>query len=488
MANVYPWIFNIDNDLWKIYLNDTGTLVYKLMEDQGKWTKEKSIDMEVVEFAVCIEDDRIHIIYVNKKYEMRYCTMKNGKWFGKLLYYIDSSQFKIEELKAVILKGKLNFFYLLKVSDGSKRGILKHYIWDGKEIRFYTIQNIVLSDKIKKYYEVEVKDYDCIYVFFLSDSGDEISLSYCEYENGLWTSDRRLYGLQGDNVLFKAVSSSNIFNIINKTKEGSVYLLEHVCVESDIYMKKYEIYKSNMEPIEPIIFYKDNDLFACWQENNDLFCSSYSFGKWSRKVLFSKKPENTVRVYNFIDIGKSRYPYKVYGIEENGLLIFSPSDLAENNINLLEKHYNKKLNIDEENESIEEIKEKFKNICRENIVLKEKIDSFSMYLQKKKYAADEYKDKFSKIVQQKRRLEENLNFFMEVKKNIEKQMNEVKEQFSSQQIITENVQNRLEEKEKNNKLLKEKVDYLLEENEKLKNQLEIRKSQSLITKLFKKRE
>lgn len=489
MANIYPWIFNINNDMWKIYLNDTDVLMYKLIHDQGKWTKEKFIDVEVIEFAVCVEDEMIHIIYVNKKYEMRYCTMKDGKWFGRLLYHIDKNQFKIESLKAVILKGKLNFFYLLKAFDGSKHGILKHYIWDGKEIKFYTIQNIVLSSKVDKYYDIEIGNNDCINVFFLSDSGDEISLSYCKYESNLWTSDKRLYGLQGDNILFKVASDSGMFNIINRTKEGSTYLLEHVCIESDIYMKKCEVYKSKIKPIEPIIFYENNKLFICWQENNNVLCSSYRFGKWSRHIPFNKDSKTEIKIYNFINIRESKQSYIVYGTEKDGLFVFSPADLAENVIKLLKEEVSgESLNIGQEDESIEEIKEKFKSICHENIILKEKIDSFSVYLQNKKHVADEYENKLSRIIEQKKRLEENLNFFMEVKKNIEKQMDEVKRQFSSQQIITKSVQDKLEEKEKNNQLLKKKVDYLIEENKKLKDQLETEKNQSFVAKLFGKKD
>lgn len=489
MSNIYPWIFNIDNNIWKVYLTDTDVLMYQSMYEEKKWTKEKLIDVGVIEFAASVEDDTIHIVYVNKKYEMRYCTMKDGKWFGKLLYHIDMRQFKIESLKAVILGGKLNFFYLLKASDDSKHGILKHYIWDGKEIKFYTIQHVILSDKIDKYYEIEIGEDDCINAFSLSDRGDEISLIYCKYDGNSWTSDKRLYGLQGDNILFDVVGQGNTFNIINRSKEDSMYLLEHVCIEDSIYMKKYEVYKSKIEPIEPIIFYRDGKLFTCWQEYNNIFCASYIFGKWSNRTLFNEGLKTPIEIYNFVNLKESIKPHIVYGAENDGLYIFPLSDIAESNINSLKnKAVNDKSNINQEDESIEEIKEKFKNICYENIILKEKIDSFSMHLQKKKHITDEYENKISKIVEQKRRLEENLNFFMEVKKNIEKQMDEIKRQFSNQQIIAKSVQDKLEEKEKNNELLKGKVDYLMKENEKLKNQLEIERNQSFMAKLFGKRD
>ncbi|MHC6178554.1 hypothetical protein ACYUJ6_01590 [Clostridium sp. JNZ X4-2] len=489
MANIYPWIFNINNNIWKVYLNDTDVLMYKFMYDQGKWTKEKFIDVEVIEFAACIEDEIIHIIYVNKKYEMRYCTMKDGKWFGKLLYHIDMGQFKIEDLNAVILGGKLNFFYLLKASDDSKHGILKHYIWDGKEIKFYTIQHIVLSNKVDKYYEIQIGYDSCINAFFLSDRGDEISFGYCKYDGNSWTSDKRLYGLQGDNILFKAASDSNTFNIINRTREDTIYLLEHVCVENNIYMRKYEVYKSKIKPIEPIVFYRNNKLFTCWQEGSSVFCSSYRYGKWSKPVAFNKELKTPIKIYNFIDMSDSRQPYMIYGTEGDVSCTFSFMDLVENSMKSLEQKTNKSsLNTNQEDESIEEIKEKFKNICYENIILKEKIDSFSMHLQKKKHAADEYENKISKIAEQKRKLEENLDFFMEVKKNIEIEMDDIKKQFLNQKIITKNVQDKLDEKEENNELLKEKVDYLIEENKKLKDQLKLERNQSLITRLFGKRD
>jgi len=51
-----------------------------------------------------------------------------------------------------------------------------------------------------------------------------------------------------------------------------------------------------------------------------------------------------------------------------------------------------------------------------------------------------------------------------------------------------NIKNDLNKKVKDNKLLKEKIDSLIEENTRLKEELDFERGQSLVTKLFRKKE
>ncbi|WP_446897592.1 hypothetical protein ACSVC9_11300 [Clostridium sp. LBM24168] len=491
MESSYPWILNINNFLWKIYLDYNNSLLYRIMQEENKWSKEKIIDTEVTKFTICVESEIVHIIYLNKNNEIKYCTNKEGKWFGKIIYLVEENGFTIEDLKTVILNGEMHLFYLLVASGSSKRGILKHCAWNGIETKIYTVQHIVLSDKIEKYYEVLVEKNKFIHVFFLSDSGNEISLNYCQYGNS-WTTAQRLYGLQGNNILFKILYVNNGFEIINDSKDGTIYSLDHVHIEDNIDMKEYKIYKGEIEPTDPIIFYVKSKIYICWKEKEDIFCSNYKLGKWSESVCLDKEPEMRIKIFNFIQTPNSETANMIYAAENehNEIMhLFSFEELSESITKKQSKvKNNKTLNIRRENESIEEIQEKFRNIFYENSILKEKIDSFSIHMQKKKQITDEYKNRIAKVVEQKKRLEENCKFFMEVKENIQKELNETRQQLENQRKTTKSIKYKLEQKDKSSKELKDRIDFLSEENKRLREELDLERKLPLLKKLFKRKD
>ncbi|BAH07876.1 hypothetical protein CKR_2825 [Clostridium kluyveri NBRC 12016] len=489
MINKYPWIFiNNKKEVWKFYLNSNGELMYKIMYEKEKWTEEKVIDTGIIEFAICVEDELIHILYVNKRNEVKYCRRKEEKWIGERVYSIRKDNFQVQDLKAVILQGKMHLFYLLAAVDGSKRGILKHCLWDGKKIKLYTIQYIVLSDKVNRYYEIQLNKKSYIDVFFISNRGDELSLNYCTYKHS-WTEAKRLYGVQCDNIIFKVLNTNYAYNIVNKIKEGAIYSLEHVRIEENVSMKKYQIYKGSIEPVEPIMFYIDEKMFTCWHEGGRIFCSEYKFGKWEVPVKFNKNLREPIKSYNFLNMGNTSGSHIVYGTEDIDLCVFTFEELVENYISAVEEE---KLSSDSsvgaEDKGIEEIKDKFKRICYENSLLKEKIDSFSVNMKKKKFIVQEYEDKINRILEEKKKLKEHCNFFMEVKQNVQKELDETKNELEKQRMFNNNIKNDLNKKSKDNKLLKEKIDSLIEENARLKEELDFERSQSLVTKLFRKKE
>lgn len=485
MKNDYPWVFTDNNNIWKIYLSSTNELIYKIIYEKGKWTEEKLIDINVVEFSICIQDKIIHIIYVNKKYELRYCTRKGEKWVGQKVYDIQNKKFKIQSLKTLILQDQMHLFYLLKSKDGSKRGVLKHCIWDGKKIKQHNIQYIVLSDRINTYYQVYATDENFIKVFFISNSGDELSLSYSDYKDGLWTDSKRLYGIQGSNVTFRVLNTPYTINIVNKIKEGSIYSLEHVCIEEDtMNMKECEIYKGKEEPIEPIIFYLDDTLFTCWLKGKIIFCSKYNLKSWEAPVEINKDLKKVVNSYIFLDNKKLNNIYVVYGVEDTDLRIILFEEILKNTTKVLSKEETDASNC---NVYIKELRQKLKNIYYENNILKEKVNVLNKKIKQKKLVIYEYEDSLIKIQEEKKILKENYNFFMQVKKNIQGELENAKEKLGNYKDFVNKLKNNLNKKEKSNNLLKKEIIYLMEENSKLKKQLEFEKNKSIVNKLFKKK-
>ncbi|AZV56838.1 hypothetical protein [Clostridium sp. AWRP] len=487
MENNYPWVFiSSDNNMWKVYLNSSSELMYKIIYENGKWTEEKLIDTNVVEFSICVQDQTIHIVYANKKYELRYCTRKDEKWFGEKICDIQKNNFEIQTLKALISQDKMHLFYLLKSKGGSKRGILRHCIWDGKKVKQYNIQYIVLSDRIKTYYQVYAEEKNLIKIFFASNNKDELSLGYSEYKDGLWTDSKRLYGIHGSNVTFKVLKTHYTINIINKMKENFTYSLEHVCIEEDtMNMKSYKIYEGKEEPVEPIIFSVDGILFTSWLKENNVFCSKYNLDKWETPIEINKDLKEPINAYVFLNNKKLNDAYIVYGIENTSLKIISFKEISKNTVKALSKEKSDMSNYDE---YVEKLKQKSKNIYYENNILKEKIDFLNKEIKEKKLSINEYENRLIKIGGEKKILKENYDFFIQVKKNIQKELENTKEQLENYKLFINKLQNSLDKKEKNNNRLKQEITYLMNENLKVKQELKLEKNKSIVDKLFKKKE
>lgn len=230
-------------------------------------------------------------------------------------------------------------------------------------------------------------------------------------------------------------------------------------------------------------------MFTCWHEGGRIFCSEYKFGKWEVPVKFNKNLREPIKSYNFLNMGNTSGSHIVYGTEDIDLHVFTFEELVENYISAVEEEkLSSDSSIGAEDKGIEEIKDKFKRICYENSLLKEKIDSFSVNMKKKKFIVQEYEDKINRILEEKKKLKEHCNFFMEVKQNVQKELDETKNELEKQRMFNNNIKNDLNKKSKDNKLLKEKMDSLIEENARLKEELDFERSQSLVTKLFRKKE
>ncbi|MDD3225080.1 MAG: hypothetical protein PHX70_10355 [Clostridium sp.] len=489
----YPWIYIDSNKkTWKFYTNSNKNLVYKIMCEQGKWIKEKIIDNNVGNFAIYIEEDEtIHIIYVNSKKELKYCTFKDSKWIGKMLYCIEDAKFDVQNLKVTIINGEMHFFYLLVSIDGSGHGVLTHCKWDGKETKVSTIQDIVMSEKAEEYYEVQVNEVNCIKVFFISDSGDEIALNYSSYENNLWTLPKRIYGLCGESIFFKVLNDFDSVNILNMTKNGSNYSFDYVEFQNNQNIKSFKVYESTNIIGEPILLSIKNVIIISWKEDSGVFYSYYSNEKWSPALKYSLSEDKYTLIYNFINRGNQDELNKIqriYGTDEPDLHILKFDEIFEKDKKPSEdKNDDNDLIINSEDEHIKKIKEELFRINFENNILKKKIMSINMQLQKKQRIEEQYKSELEKISDQKKRVEENFNIFIEVKQNVQKKLDNANKKLTDQKLVEAKLQNKLKEKEKNNEILKKKIEIEISEKNKIKEELLLEKNQSFVNKIFRRK-
>ena len=485
MRGVYPWIYvDYKDNTWKFSLNENKELSYGIMYDEGKWTKETLIDTKVIGFSVYIdENETIHLIYSNTKGELKYCTMKDKQWVGKVIYQVESKDFEIENLKIEIIEAEMHIFYLLIGNDGSDHGVLMHCIWNGQKTKINTLQDIILISTLKEYYSVNTNYRGNLYVFFLSDEGDEISLNYCTFENGMWMPVKRLYGIQGEEIGFEVEFDKQDIHILNKSRENAVYSLDHVSIDSIGNIKDFKVHESRKNLIEPLLFNESNKLSSCWLEENKIFYSVFNGEKWSGPTPFDRGNKFELERYNaFICTDNDSHikEKKLYGTNGLDLYLYDPSNFLikiKDSLRYGKNKENESLNnknefSNNENEVIENLKVELSRANLENRNLENKISYLNLKIQKNQKYMGSYDEQIAKVLEQKRKAEENCNVFLELQKKIQNELESVNRELAEVKKTKVTSENKvINLKEENDKLLK-KITLINLEKDRLLKELE----------------
>lgn len=473
MDNIYSWIYvNNKDKIWKFSLNDNRELEYSIMDSHGRWTEVAIISNDVVDFTVYVEKDNIHIIYSNIKNELIYCTMENNKWVGKLLNRKEEKKLKIKDLKIEVIENNMHIFYLLKKNDYSDHSILMHALWDGNETSFTPIQDIITSD-LKVEYKVSVDKNNNICVIFATDTGNEFSIEYSSFNSNSWTTAKRLYGIEGEDINLEVIKNKGNLNILNKYKKDLIYCLDHVIIEDGDDINVFEINESDKELTEPLLFISDDKLYCSWIEKNKIFYSDFNDETWSSPNHFDNGKDHTVKKYGFYHINNNEVSFrerKIYGTDDLDLNLLIPSKFVvkANELLALGKDKDNTNKMSYNTRQINEDKNQNKNLSKnlkikdpqtklQNKVLEKRIESLTMQLEK-------IKQQLSEEIEFKTYLEDNLRRCKEANINI-------KSEFKTINEANQNISSKFEDIKKENISIKSEFEAMIKENKEIYREL-----------------
>ena len=424
MRGLYPWLYvDYKDNLWKFSVNDNKELNYRIMYTEGKWTKENLIDSRVTGFGLFIDDSEgIHLVYSNLKGELRYCTMKDKKWVGKVLDSIEDANYSIESIKLKILGTNMHIFYSLASDDGSDHGVLMHCIWDGNKSSTNKLQDIILKPNLKEYYLINISNNNEIYLFYLSDEGDELSLNYSIYQNRQWLPSNRVYGIQGEEVFFNVDLDRKNIHVLNRSKENSHYFLDHVIIDSTGRLKYFRVYEGKNSISEPLLINIWNKIYSFWIEDNEIYYSNFLGDKWTQEKKYSR--DNNIKIERcnaYISEAKEGniQGKSIYATTGLDMYLYDPKDLISidpEEQSTQAKNINRDIN---NNEQIDKVKAELYRVKEENKELEEKLYHLNILLQKNQQAIEKYSQQLVKALEQKRKSEENSNIFLELQKKMQ---------------------------------------------------------------------
>ena len=491
----YSWIY-VDhiNNIWRFSLNDNKELYYNVMYKEGKWTKEKIVDKDVLSFSFYKDEGRdIHIVYSNTNAEIKYCTLKDDQWMGRTLYKMKKDMSEIYNLKVYISGQKMHIFYLIIESDGRDHGVLMHLIWNGKETSISKLRDIILTSNVKENYLVKIDRNGIIHMFFITDEGNEISLNYCSYQGHKWTSVRRLYGISGEDIGFEMIKDQQGMQILNKFTENSIYYLDHVIVKTSGNVEELRVHESINELSEPILFKVNNKLYSCWLEENKIYYAFFDGESWSGKTCFNMGNENNVKKYHFcnaLDKENNIRDKDVYGTGKLDFNLIIPSQFAIDANSILKSEIDQvdenQVDENEKKDPLQMLKIELSHAKADNLNLEKTIASLNMQLDNKKKILEDYEKQVMKTIHQKQKADENYDVFMELQQKLQSELESLKAQLIEEKNCNINVENKLKELGEENIIIRNQVEILTEENIKLSRELEMEKNQSIMERILKR--
>jgi len=496
MSNFYPWIYvNQENDIWKFSLANRE-LCCQITYGDESGTKEGVIDKRVICFAVCIETDgKIHIVYSNENGQIKYCTLKENKWYGRTLYLMDSSSFRICNIKIDIIGDEMHIFYLMIEEDGRNNAVLVHSIWNGRETRSIRLSDLVLIPEVQENYMIHIDKDKNIHLLFLTGEGAEASVNYCCYKNHGWTRMKRLYGVRGQEIAFEMHNDQKYIHILNKHREGGSYYLDHVRFGRGGDIQKFRVYESRKELTEPLIFRTNERLFTCWLEENKIYYSLFDGIHWGGTGCFSPKNIHKLQRYHFFiacDNETMLREKEVYGTGDQELDLFFPSEIVSDK----KIRENQPKGADQarrsdqpaatgQNPKAQSLKLQLYREKSENNRLKTTIASLSAQLQKKQSMLDAYKSKFEKLLEQKKNTDENCDMFIEMQQNLQSRLESLTQKLKEEEEGRAILENRLRSSEAERQALKREIDVLTEEKDRLLKELEGQNNKTFMERLLK---
>lgn len=501
MNGLDSWIYvDYKKNIWKFSINNNKELCCNIFFREGKWKKEILIDKGVIGFAVCIEDEgKIHIVYSNLNGEIKYCTLKDNQWIGRILYMMDSDEFVIRNLNICIIRGEMHIFYLLIESNGGSRGVLMHSIWNGTDANTAKLHNISMPPAEKEIYLVKTDNKNIFNMLFVTGEGKSISVNHCSYKNGKWTSAKSLYSIQGHDIGFEMLNDQENLHILNKHKQGTSYYLDHVFVDNNGITQKSRVYESKKELTELLLFQSNNKLYSCWLEENRIYHSVFDGSNWSRPTYFNSGNEHKMekyRLYEAIGEESTIKEKEVYGTSEIDLNLFFPGEFVAKEQQPLkfaaklteggQRRVNK-LNLIENTEILPDLELQLYQERSENNHLQQTIDSLNAKLQILQQSLDSYKERVMKTLEQKRYSDENCDMFLDLQKKLQTKLESLGRQLSEEKQYNSEIENKLRESEEEKAAIRKEMEKITEEKLQLQQEIEAEKNKTIIERFLKSR-
>ncbi|MBU3175162.1 hypothetical protein KPL47_02130 [Clostridium estertheticum] len=496
-------LYDGEDHIWKFYINDNNDLIYSIMYSEDKWTKGKKIGNEVLDFVVSLDmDNKICIVYSVKVGELKYCVWEVNNWVGKTIYTFENKDYEMSELTVITVNKSINIFFIAKNNLNKINCSLIHLCINKDNSIFNTIDTIPFQKDIFFHYEVQRLENDNLFLIFIKREKVEEIINFTEYKNNKWSIPKRLYGIIGSDVNFYTSLHLDNINIMNLSKEGSLYMLEHVLIEADGKMKSYKIHETYYKPTNFCLVEIKDILWSIWVEGENVFVSSFK-DKWSEPFKYYTETSDEFLIYKYLSLSDKNNDIKcryILGTNSFEIKLALPTYINNDYTSGLSK--TNKVTLDSTVEKAKNnLQEEILILKKENRNLKKELIDLQIKYQQKLRVIEESEDNFLRLTTAKKKAEEKLSIIAEIQKTSMEKLKVMEVEKISSTVLLDELTNKSQQlaneyeglrKQKISKSnviseLKNKLQQLTSEKESLRQDLDIEKSIGIVDRIFKKR-
>ncbi|ABS41545.1 hypothetical protein [Clostridium botulinum] len=446
---------NIYGNMYEFYINKDNTLMCNEISEETKILENVSkFNINITYLGI------IEVVCITFDGSIKYCKF-NKKWSVQTLYKLKSHNNSIDEVNLFSKGDKLHIFFMFYENRYDSRGNILHYVWNGSKFETNIIAPINTIDGVERHYYLETLD-NTINMFYITKERNSNVINLCKYlDNDDWSSPKKLYRLNGNNINFSTLKRDKEFNILNLSEENGIYALEHVTINTKDNINNFPIYKTN-NPIYESTFIIFNDILYCvWSEHNKLMYSSFNSIKWSNSSEIDTESFDNIGMYKYIyeesPLDKSIESKNIFASISDNVNIFLPK---------VTKTYNNKSNDKYDAEST--IRKLLQEVSKKNTVNYDLMNKTILLTEK-------LKEKNIHV----NNLIENLNKVSIQKSNIESKHKSILEANDKLKIQTENFKRKLNKESEKNELLEIRLKEKIDENENLNNIIERLENQNI---------
>lgn len=370
------------------YKNERNELIIDKYNVNGSLKQSSDVVItDIIDFSLDIDnDDKIHLITLNKQGILKYLILIKDKWNDTILTKFDLNSNKYKFLTLFFNNGKVNIFYCSCNIINMNLWRIDHILNNDNKWEKKTVTNIYTQQFLSPFY-IDADNKGNIHLIYKSCVNDKQQVYHSLYNLfvGKWqTYPKKISNPEYDNshhYLF--IDSNNTLHIIwSVIKDGNMELTYNLISPNTIERNKRSIINlpiSTVNATYPIIFEINGELRMLFRQNNsikELISYDYGFSWFNDKNDNEYRYELSILRYstNFQNEKLTLKTNMIYGYIGDSILLHSinNTNIKQEKVNTLDVRSNKSSFLDDvspiNNDSVTIKSELNENITEHNEV------------------------------------------------------------------------------------------------------------------------
>ncbi|GFN36012.1 hypothetical protein [Tepidimicrobium xylanilyticum] len=264
------------NQSYIFYKDDNQNLIFNRANIDNSPT---IIDKNILDFSATIdENNSLHLLYLNRKGELIYCTYPGKTWHKNLVSRLDIQSNIYKYLSLILHKNTINIFYASANIINLNLWTIEHFANNIDTWQKYIVTNI-FSEKIIDRFYIDKDEFGNIYIVYSGKEYANYNIYYLYFNNFTkkWaTTPTKISSSYSNNILpYIFVDSHNNVHILWYISNNEDYVLKYKRFSSTgdnkFQWEEIKLPKISGHCSQALMFEKNGKLNIVYISNEEMF-------------------------------------------------------------------------------------------------------------------------------------------------------------------------------------------------------------------------